>query len=166
MKNLFFYSQHCKYSLLLIKIIENEHMDNQFKFISIDDNPTIPDQIRKVPTLVVHTSDVPLEGKNAFEWVRVASKINTMVAKSTGLYSNKSNHGRLCHINTVGEAKHPTSSHPRHSPSIDKYIDDTQQEQSLQVDDTLDTDAQLYQLEIMRNKRKQQDYMFHDSKNT
>ena len=152
MKNLFFYSNYCKYSLLLIKIIENENMDSDFKYISIDDNPTIPKQIHKVPTLVVHNSDVPLEGKHAFDWIRVTSKLHKH--KTHEKYISNSA------VNILNK-----STHPRYSQDFIQKNKGTNPatpaNYSIEEIGRLDQDTQLQQLELMRSKRKQQDYLFH-----
>lgn len=163
MKNLFFYSNYCKYSLLLIKIIENENMDSNFKYISIDDNPSIPSQIHKVPTLVVHNSDVPLEGKHAFDWIRVTSK----------LYKHK-NHKKYI----SSSAMHILNKSPRPwfrtdsihnnngTTSVDIGTTSTTPHdatQDIDENEKLDKCTQLQRLEIMRSKRKQQDYLFHSN---
>ena len=179
MKNLFFYSNHCKYSLLLIKIIANENMDDRFKYICIDDNNTIPVEIYRVPTLVVHNVDVPLEGKNAFDWVKVASRMKrakmnnqsnalvindsrafnetstpsftkTTSAKTTSAKTTSAKTTSARGTSARGTSARGTSARGTSSGTLWNTKDIKQ----------LDQDAQMHQLQLMQKKRKQQDYLF------
>lgn len=147
MKNLFFYSNYCKYSLLLIKIIENENMDDKFKYICIDNNNTIPEQIYRVPTLVVHDIDVPLQGKNAFEWVKIASR-------TTRVTDVKNTHSSNSSVETASISKKPLSLNQKYTcNSLSRLYGHDSLTQ-------LDQEAQMHQLQLMQKKRKQQDYLF------
>ena len=64
-----FYSDRCNYCVKLLKYIESNKIDSEFKLINIDGNENIPSQIKAVPTIIDKDINVPLEGKNAFDYV-------------------------------------------------------------------------------------------------
>lgn len=164
MKNLLFYSNHCKYSLLLIKIIANENMDDKFKFICIDDNNTIPVEIYRVPTLVVHNVDVPLEGKNAFDWVKVAARMKRakMNHQSNALVINDSRAFKEASTPSFTKTTSSKTTSAKTTSTRGTSARGTSSGTLWNTNDVkqLDQDAQMHQLQLMQKKRKQQDYLF------
>ena len=64
-----FYSDECKYCLKLLEYINKNNIEQFYKFICIDSNIKIPDNITVVPTIIDTEIEAPFEGKNAFEYI-------------------------------------------------------------------------------------------------
>ena len=76
MKNLFFYSENCKFCLELYKIMNNQHILSHFNLICVDNNAKIPESITQVPTLVIKDFKTPLVGTSAFNWIKTRKFFN------------------------------------------------------------------------------------------
>ena len=72
--NFFFYSNNCSHSNKLRNLLIEKNLINKFKIISVDNNKNIPNNIKKVPTLIIKDINIPLEGNAAFNWVNTVSK--------------------------------------------------------------------------------------------
>ncbi len=64
-----FHSEECKFCVKLLEYINNNNLNDFFKFINIDTLEVIPEHITIVPTVIDSSIEAPLEGKKAFEYV-------------------------------------------------------------------------------------------------
>lgn len=67
--NIFFYSQYCEPSQLLINMMKNEGLDKYFHFISTDNNPKLDPRIRITPSLIIRGIPSPYVANEAFMWL-------------------------------------------------------------------------------------------------
>ena len=82
--NYLFYSNFCQYSNELLKLIIDNNLKNQFKFICIEDNNVnIPSFITSVPSIIVNNINKLLVGNEAFEWIKLQKYINISTCNST-----------------------------------------------------------------------------------
>lgn len=78
MKNFLFYSRKCPDCRDLLIIMKNINILNKFKLICTDNQSiNIPKYVRMVPTLIIHNINSPLEGEDAFKWVKSIKYLNT-----------------------------------------------------------------------------------------
>ena len=64
-----FHSNECSFCIKLLEYINNNNLNDFFKFINIDTITVIPENITIVPTIIDPSIEAPLEGKKAFEYV-------------------------------------------------------------------------------------------------
>ena len=64
-----FHSNECLFCIKLLEYINNNNLNDFFKFINIDTIVVIPENITIVPTIIDPSIEAPLEGKKAFEYV-------------------------------------------------------------------------------------------------
>ncbi|VVU95220.1 hypothetical protein CPAV1605_945 [seawater metagenome] len=76
MPNILFFSNQCNYCSAFIALLKKENISDIFNFINVDENPELPDYIKKVPTIMVDNVTKPLVGKAAFNWVQMQTDIN------------------------------------------------------------------------------------------
>jgi len=68
--NVLFYSRHCRTSGVVLRILHNEGILNNFKLCCVDDNlDKVPPQITKVPTLIVKGIPKPLVADEIIRWL-------------------------------------------------------------------------------------------------
>ena len=80
-----FYSNRCKYSNEFIEKLNNSHLSNNVKRVSVDLLPTIPPNITSVPTLVLSNDKQPLTGKDVFDWLHNQIQIHNQSGESEGI---------------------------------------------------------------------------------
>ena len=138
-----FYSNKCQHCLKLVTLMKNMDMVQHFNFICVDNNNNIPNNIKKVPTLIVPDLNRPIEGKKAFEWV----KNNKYFYRNT---------------NNIYDAKHITN------PNIkeDNFVSGTEingnfttvkDENKVNTNKVLNPSTQDIELQKMLDARKKQD---------
>lgn len=83
--NILFYSNHCECSKHLISSMQNENLIRFFHTICVDNNPKIPPQITKTPTLIIRSIPTPYVAGDAFVWLsRIKQwKVNATMQKVT-----------------------------------------------------------------------------------
>lgn len=81
--NICFYSASCEGSQILISLMRKEGLDKYFHFVSTDNNPNLPPQIRMTPTLIIRGIPTPYVANDAFAWLAKMKqwKINMMMQK-------------------------------------------------------------------------------------
>lgn len=68
-KNVCFYSLKCPWSKAFIKEISETSFKNDIQFISVDNNPSLPKWLKKVPTLVVIGESEPRTDGEVMNWL-------------------------------------------------------------------------------------------------
>lgn len=81
--NILFFSNHCESSKYLISLMQKESLLRFFHMICTDNNPKIPPQITRTPTLIIRNIPVPYVASDAFFWLSKVKqwKINMMMQK-------------------------------------------------------------------------------------
>jgi|GEM_PF-5319996 len=84
--NIFFYSNSCPGSQVLNGILRNENLLRFFHQICTDNNPDIPSQITRTPTLIIRNVPTPYVAGDAFSWVTKIKqwKITAEMQKMSG----------------------------------------------------------------------------------
>lgn len=68
--NVLFYSRMCKLSTHVLNILENENLLSHFKLFCVEDNiNSIPNEIKKVPSMIVIGVDKILVEHEIFKWI-------------------------------------------------------------------------------------------------
>lgn len=68
--NILFYSRQCKTSLVVLKLLKATGLLNNFKLICVDDNlSNIPQQITRVPTMIMSNMKYPLVANDIIKWI-------------------------------------------------------------------------------------------------
>jgi len=65
-----FYSKTCEFCMKLIEYIVKNNLNDFFKQICIDNTNNIPKNITVVPTIIDEEIEAPLEGKQAWEYIK------------------------------------------------------------------------------------------------
>ena len=63
-----FYSEHCEYSKKMLVYLDKYNIKHLFKLIDVNSNE-VPKYIDIVPTIIDSDLNIPLKGKNAFEYL-------------------------------------------------------------------------------------------------
>jgi hypothetical protein len=72
-KHILFYSIKCKHCNNLLSLLNN---NDDYTYISVDNNNKIPKIIDKVPTLIINGINKPLVGKEVFTWISTQKYLN------------------------------------------------------------------------------------------
>lgn len=67
--NILFYSNNCDASKFLLTAMQKENILRFFHLICTDNNPLVPRQIDRTPTLLIHGNSIPYIGGDAFKWL-------------------------------------------------------------------------------------------------
>ncbi len=81
--NILFFSNNCEPSKYLISLFQNEKIIQFFHLVCTDNNPKIPAQITKTPTIIIRGIPTPYVAGDAFAWFAKIKqwKINLMMQK-------------------------------------------------------------------------------------
>ena len=81
--NVLFYSNNCEGSKNLLSLMQNENLIRFFHLVCTDNNPKIPQQITRTPTIVIKGIPTPYVASDAFIWLSKVKqwKINMTMKK-------------------------------------------------------------------------------------
>ena len=69
-KYILFYSNYCQHSNEFIQQLYKSSFSERFQKVCVDGNKKIPKEIKSVPTIIVPRFPRPMEGEEAFNWLR------------------------------------------------------------------------------------------------
>ncbi len=173
-----FYSNKCNYSKALCQMLFNLGILTRFKMICLDNNPNRPPQITKVPTLMIHDTERPLEGAMAFKWVTAMQQFqqnagnykseldtntnattNPLLAAAKNMYVPKEGPGGCMpgELNSISDTFAFVGDDDKDRMKNISFLNDKQQFIFTAPEKAkLDNDTQMKRLNMLLEKRKKQ----------